>query len=105
MAPAACVRRLPSLSSNSLTRSVCGQSWQTRITPLASLLIVYITPSIHAAFSAQCDRNRFPVTFVLERGGAVRMGVVRRRPSVAETEACCNDDEGGYMLIDQLVDH
>ena len=66
---------------------------------------MYITPSIHAAFPPQCDRNRFPVTFVLERGGAYRTVLRSLTPSVAETEACCKDDEGGYMLIDQLVDH
>ena len=64
MAASSRVRRLPSLSSNSLTRSECGQSRQTRITPFGSLLIVYMTPSIAAVFSAGCDRNHFPVTFV-----------------------------------------
>ncbi len=37
-------------------------------------------PSIRAAFPAQYDRNRFPVTFVLERGGAYR-----RREGVARS--------------------
>jgi hypothetical protein len=64
IARAACVRGLPKLPSNSVTRSVCGQLMHTRITPLASFVILYITPSIPAAFSARCDRNHFPVTLV-----------------------------------------
>jgi len=62
---------LPSLSSNSLTRAVCEHSLQMRGTPvllLGTLLMVYITLSIPAVFSARCDRNHFPVTFVREKG-------------------------------------
>jgi hypothetical protein len=37
VARAACVRRLPSLASNSLTRTVCEHSWWVRVTPLLLL--------------------------------------------------------------------
>ena len=58
---------LPSLSSNSFARTVCEHSLQVSVTPLlVALLIVYMTPSISAAFSARCDRHHVPVTFVRE---------------------------------------
>jgi hypothetical protein len=85
---AACVRGLPKLPSNSVTRSVCGQLRQTRITPLASFVILYITPSIPAAFSARCDRNHFPVTLVRGvtafRDGPPKTDEAARFPSLTE---------------------
>jgi hypothetical protein len=65
MARAAWVRRLPSLSSNLFTGREYEHWLQVRVTPLrllGTLLIVYITPSIPAVFSAWCDRRHFPVT-------------------------------------------
>src|ERR1700686_5197756 len=53
MARAACVRRLPNLSSNWLTRRVCEHVLHVRVTPLVllrPLLIVYIMLSILSAF-------------------------------------------------------
>lgn len=71
MARAACVRRLPSLPSNSLMRTVCEQPLHVRVTPLLlpeTLLIVCIMPRIPAAFFNRCDRNHSPVTLVPEEG-------------------------------------
>ena len=67
MARAACVRRLPNLSSNWLTRTVCEHLLHVRVTSLAlpgTLLIVYIMIRILAAFPARHDVHRFPVTLV-----------------------------------------
>jgi hypothetical protein len=68
IARAACVRGLPKSPPNWVTRSVCGQSRHTRITPLSSFVILCITPSIPAARFARCDRNHFAVTVVCDRG-------------------------------------